>query len=190
MLGRTDSTEMIAQSNVVQRPLSEFLPYLPYCPRLDQAIGWIEARYTCTERPLSTTPEMPPPSEPATRNNKREQVHPKYLCPPTLSPASNSMCRGTPTWDHFAVNPPLANPLPLSGPSPPRVLPLPPSLLANNHKPRRATKRHINSIAPLGSEENPAELPCTTLPHCFPDFQVAISGLEYLGEFLGDSSLM
>jgi len=190
-LGGTASTNMTARSSAVQRPLSEFLPYLPYRPSLDQGMDWLEARRASTERPLAEAqPNAASTSEPTTKKNKREQVHPKALCPSKPSPASNTTSRSTLIWDSFTVNPPLANTSPLPDPPPTRVLTLPPSLMANSYKPQRTAKRHFNSIAPLGSEENPAELPGTTPPQYFSDFQWAILGVEYLGEFLGDPSFM
>lgn len=172
---------MTSRSSVVQRPLSQSLPYLPYRPSLDQGMEWIETRHASTERSLAKAqPQMPSPSERTTI--KREHVHPKALC--------NTTSRRTLLWDSSVVNPPLANTLPSPGPPPTRVLPLPPSLTVNSYKPQRAAQRHINSTAPLGSEENPAELPGTTPPQCSPDFQGALLGLEYVGEFLRDPSLM
>ncbi len=180
---------MTSRSSVVQRPLSEFLPYLPYRPTLDQSMEWIETRHASTERSLAKAqPEMPSSSEPTTI--KREQVHPKALCPSKPSSASNTTSRRTLLWDSFVVYPPLTNTMPSPGPPPTRLLPLPPSLTVKSYKPQRAAQRHINSTAPLGSKENPAELPGTTPPHCSPDFQGALFGLEYLGEFLRDPPLM
>jgi hypothetical protein len=62
--------------------------------------------------------------------------------------------------------------------------------MVNSHKPQRAVKRHINNLAPLGSEGNPAELPGTTPSQCIPDFAGKILGLEHLGEFLEDPAFM
>jgi len=155
---------MTARSNAVLYPLSEFLPYLPYRPGLDECIDLLAAKLASSEpAQAEAQAEIPSSPEPAIKENRQGRIHPKVLCPSQPSPASNTTSRTTSGWDSFVVNSPLANQLPSPGRPPAGALPLPPSLMVSNYKPQRVVKRQINSKAPLGSEENPAELPGTTL---------------------------
>lgn len=136
-----------------RRPISEFLPYLPYRPHLARSLG---APERTGEQPyLAYRPHLERSLQDIAKQARTIAPDTDYS---SGSATTNSTSRSISTRNSYVVNPPLARP---SVASPtlqgPKVLPLPPSLMVKTYRPPTGGRRS-NPPTPLGSEANPAEL--------------------------------
>lgn len=151
-----------------ERPVSEFLPYLPYSPRLKQSLTEIHARNL--RRPYVAYRPHPERNSPATAE-KRRAITPETKCL-SWSATCSITAHSVSTYNSYITNPLLTQPLLATSVSQnPKALPLPPSLIAKPYGPTTMICP-FDPAAPLGSEANPAELSGTPPWEWLPELPV------------------
>lgn len=128
-----------------RRPLSEFLPYLPYHPHLVRSLAEIHERTengSSAEAEASRADTLSPETNGLSRSKKRDD-----------NSRSASACNS------YVVNPPLCEERRADASSRHlKILPLPPSLMVNGYRHPTMLRHDLDTITPLGSASNPVEL--------------------------------